>query len=141
MLFPIFVTPVAWMLLRMLGGFCMAGMIMVTESWLNEAASNKTRGQILSFYMITNYFAAGSGQFLLTVGDPSQYQLFSLASILIFACAIAGVVDPREGAGAGTFEANACLDTVSNRTTGRVWRVLLWSDQFQHPWLEPGLRH
>jgi MFS family permease len=70
------------MLLRMLGGFCMAGMIMVTESWLNEAASNKTRGQILSFYMITNYFAAGCGQFLLNVGDPSQYQLFSLASIL-----------------------------------------------------------
>ena len=82
LLFPIFVSPVAWMLLRMVGGFCMAGMIMVTESWLNEAASNKTRGQILSFYMITNYFAAGSGQFLLTAGDPSQYQLFSLASIL-----------------------------------------------------------
>jgi MFS family permease len=82
LLFPIFVTPLAWMILRMLGGFCMAGMIMVTESWLNEAASNKTRGQILSFYMITNYFAAGSGQFLLTAGDPSQYQLFSLASIL-----------------------------------------------------------
>ena len=82
LLIPIFVTPLAWMLLRMLGGFCMAGMIMVTESWLNEAASNKTRGQILSFYMITNYFAAGCGQFLLNVGDPSQYQLFSLASIL-----------------------------------------------------------
>jgi len=82
LLFPLFVTPLAWMLLRMLGGFCMAGMIMVTESWLNEAASNKTRGQILSFYMITNYFAAGCGQFLLNVGDPSQYQLFSLASIL-----------------------------------------------------------
>ena len=82
LLFPIFVTPGAWMFLRMLGGFCMAGMIMVTESWLNEAASNKTRGQILSFYMITNYFAAGCGQFLLTAGDPSQFQLFSLASIL-----------------------------------------------------------
>ena len=79
LLFPIFVTPGAWMFLRMLGGFCMAGMIMVTESWLNESASNKTRGQILSFYMITNYFAAGCGQFLLTAGDPSQYQLFSLA--------------------------------------------------------------
>jgi MFS family permease len=82
LLIPIFVTPLAWMLLRMLGGFCMAGMIIVTESWLNESASNKTRGQILSFYMIVNYFAAGCGQFLLNVGDPSQYHLFSLASIL-----------------------------------------------------------
>jgi MFS family permease len=82
LLIPIFVTPLAWMILRMLGGFCMAGMIMVTESWLNESASNKTRGQVLSFYMIVNYFAAGCGQFLLNVGDPSQYELFSLASSL-----------------------------------------------------------
>jgi MFS family permease len=94
LLFPIFVTPVAWMFLRMLGGFCMAGMIMVTESWLNEAASNKTRGQILSFYMITNYFAAGCGQFLLTAGDPSQFQLFSLASI-IFSLALLPVLLTR----------------------------------------------
>ena len=94
LLFPIFVTPVAWMILRMLGGFCMAGMIMVTESWLNEAASNKTRGQILSFYMITNYFAAGCGQFLLTAGDPSQFQLFSLASI-IFSLALLPVLLTR----------------------------------------------
>ena len=94
LLHPLFVTPVAWMLLRMLAGFCMAGMIMVTESWLNEAASNKTRGQILSFYMITNYFAAGCGQFLLTTGDPSQYQLFSLASI-IFSLALIPVLLTR----------------------------------------------
>jgi MFS family permease len=94
LLFPIFVTPLAWGLLRMLGGFCMAGMIMVTESWLNEAASNKTRGQILSFYMITNYFAAGCGQFLLTAGDPSQFQLFSLASI-IFSLALLPVLLTR----------------------------------------------
>ena len=94
LLFPIFVTPIAWMILRMLGGFCMAGMIMVTESWLNEAASNKTRGQILSFYMTTNYFAAGCGQFLLTAGDPSQFQLFSLASI-IFSLALLPVLLTR----------------------------------------------
>jgi predicted MFS family arabinose efflux permease len=55
---------------------------MVTESWLNERASNVNRGQVLSFYMITNYFAAGSGQLLLSIGDPSQFQLFSLASVL-----------------------------------------------------------
>ncbi|MBT8437809.1 MAG: MFS transporter, partial [Gammaproteobacteria bacterium] len=94
LLHPLFVTPIAWMMLRMLAGFCMAGMIMVTESWLNEAASNKTRGQVLSFYMITNYFAAGCGQFLLTTGDPSQFQLFSLASI-IFSLALIPVLLTR----------------------------------------------
>ena len=49
------------------------------------------RGQVLSLYMITNYFAAGCGQFLLTVGDPSQFQLFSLASV-IFSLALVPVL-------------------------------------------------
>ncbi len=72
----------------------MAGMIMVTESWLNEAASNKTRGKVLSVYMITNYFAAGCGNFLLTVGEPSEFLLFSLASI-IFSLALLPVLLTR----------------------------------------------
>ncbi len=79
---PIFVEGFAWMGFRLIAGFCMAGMIMVTESWLNETASNNTRGKILSIYMITNYFAAGCGNFLLTVGNPSNFELFSLASII-----------------------------------------------------------
>jgi MFS family permease len=32
--------------------------------------------------MITNYFAAVSGQLFLSVGDPSQFQFFSLASVI-----------------------------------------------------------
>ncbi len=82
LLHPLFVSGYAWMGFRLVAGFCMAGMIMVTESWLNETASNKTRGKVLSVYMITNYFAAGCGNFLLTVGDPSDFVLFSLASII-----------------------------------------------------------
>jgi MFS family permease len=82
LLHPIFVDGYAWMAFRLVAGFCMAGMIMVVESWLNESASNNTRGKILSIYMITNYFAAGCGNFLLTAGDPSNYELFSLASII-----------------------------------------------------------
>jgi MFS family permease len=94
LLHPIWISAGSWMLLRMLSGFCMAGLIMVTESWLNTRASNHNRGQVLSFYMITNYFAAGCGQFLLSVGDPSQFQLFSLASV-IFSLALLPVLLTR----------------------------------------------
>lgn len=94
LLHPIFVSAYGWMGLRLVAGFCMAGMVIVTESWLNETASNQTRGQVLSIYMIVNYFAAGSGQFLLTVGDPSEFQLFSLASI-IFSLALVPVLLTR----------------------------------------------
>jgi MFS family permease len=94
---PIFVDGYAWMGFRMVAGFCMAGMIMVTESWLNETATNKTRGKILSIYMITNYFAAGCGNFLLTIGDPSEFELFSLASI-IFSLSLVPVLLTRAAA-------------------------------------------
>lgn len=88
------IDPFAWMLMRMASGFCMAGMIMVTESWLNERASNTTRGQVLSIYMITNYAAAGSAQLLLNVSDPAKFHLFSLASIL-FSVALVPVLLTR----------------------------------------------
>ena len=61
----------------------MAGMIMVTESWLNARAANAVRGQVLALYMITNYFCAGLGQFLLPLADPGEFYLFSLVSILL----------------------------------------------------------
>jgi MFS family permease len=76
------IHPALWAMRRMASGFCMAGMILVTESWLNERATNANRGQVLSLYMITNYFAAGCGQLLLPISDPSRFHLFSLASII-----------------------------------------------------------
>ncbi len=76
------IHPALWAVSRMASGFCMAGMILVTESWLNERATNANRGQVLSLYMITNYFAAGCGQLLLPISDPARFQLFSIASII-----------------------------------------------------------
>ena len=91
------VHPVAWALMRLLGGYCMAGMVMVTESWINERCTNRTRGQVMAFYMITNYLAAGLGQFLLPLGDPAQFQLFCVASI-IYSLALVPVLLTRASA-------------------------------------------
>jgi len=57
-------------------------MIMVVESWVNERATNQVRGQVLSLYMITNYLGQGLGQFMMLVGDPAQFQLFIIASMV-----------------------------------------------------------
>ena len=76
------VDHLAWAAMRFIGGFCMAGMIVATESWLNERCTNETRGQVMAFYMITNYLAAGLGQFILPLGDPAEFQLFCVASII-----------------------------------------------------------
>jgi MFS family permease len=79
----IFVTPLAWSLLRLLGGFCLAGLYVVAESWLNDRASNRTRGQLLSIYMVVSYLGYAGGQLLLNAADPGGLELFVLTSVLI----------------------------------------------------------
>ncbi len=93
----LWIQPWAWALFRMAGGFCMAGMVMVTESWLNARSTNATRGRVMSLYMITNYLSAGLGQLVLPLGDPGNFKLFSVASI-IFSVALVPVLLTRASA-------------------------------------------
>lgn len=83
LLFAIFVDPVAWFVMRVLTGTCLAGLYVVAESWLNHAATNETRGKILSIYMIVAYAAYGLGQLLLNVANPGGFVLFILVSALV----------------------------------------------------------
>ena len=76
------VDPVYWFVLRVVFGFCMAGVYMVAESWMNGAATNATRGALLSIYMVVQYGAMGAGQFLLNVADPASFVLYGFVSIL-----------------------------------------------------------
>jgi MFS family permease len=77
------VHPWAWVVFRGLAGLCIAGLFMVTESWINERASNEMRGRILAVYLTAYYAALAGGQFLLNVGDPRARALFALVSILV----------------------------------------------------------
>ena len=73
----------AWVALRAITGYGMAGLNMVAESWLNTRATNENRGQILALYMVMVYLATGLGQFLLNLGDPGGFDLFALSTVLI----------------------------------------------------------
>lgn len=75
--------PVSWVLMRLLVGFCFAGIYVVAESWLNQNATNETRGQALSLYMITQSAGIISAQAFLNVADPAGYDLFILISVLV----------------------------------------------------------
>ena len=44
-LFPLAENPAAWTILRVVLGFCLCGVYITAESWLNNSASNETRGQ------------------------------------------------------------------------------------------------
>jgi len=82
------VNPWVWMLMRLLTGFAVSAIYVVAESWLNQAADNRIRGQLLSLYMITMLAGMSSGQFLLNLADPQSFELFTLISVLISLAAI-----------------------------------------------------
>lgn len=81
--FPLLVEPWAWTVLRLLVGFCMSGIYVTAESWLNNAATNETRGKVLSAYMIAQTLGIIGAQGLLTLGDAGTAMLFIGASILV----------------------------------------------------------
>jgi MFS family permease len=76
-------APVAWGGLRFISGLCMSGLYVTIESWLNQRASNETRGRLLSVYMLVVSLGLGLGQMLLVVGDPADFALFVLVGIAI----------------------------------------------------------
>lgn len=75
--------PYTWGIVRIVTGFCFAGLYIVSESWLNDTATNETRGGILSVYMMVTFGGIAGGQFLLTAFDPSGFELFIVVSVLV----------------------------------------------------------
>jgi len=72
-----------WVLLRAVVGFCVSGLMIVIESWINGRATNDNRGTLFSFYQVTFYFAAFGGQAMVAIGNPGSFEPFSLTAILI----------------------------------------------------------
>jgi MFS family permease len=83
LVYAVFVDPWAWGAMRMVTGFCYAGLYVVAESWLNDRATNETRGTLLSVYMVVLLGGMAASQYLLNVADPNSYVLFVLASALV----------------------------------------------------------
>lgn len=82
LLHPFIAAPAAWIALRSVLGFCVAGLYMCTESWLNERVTPGTRGTILSLHATVVFLGMGGGQLMLNAGDPSGSTLFMVAAML-----------------------------------------------------------
>lgn len=75
------IEPGFWLVLRLIDGFCLAGLYIVTESWLNARADNRNRGGVLALYMAINFLAYGLSQLLLQVADVGGFKLFALCAV------------------------------------------------------------
>lgn len=75
------VDPIAWILIRGICGFSLAGAYMVVESWLNERVTNETRGRVFSLYMMVTMAAMMAGQYAMPLAAPQTTIGFMLAAI------------------------------------------------------------
>lgn len=82
-LYPVVPDWMAWSTLRVLSGFCFSGIYICAESWLNNTATNETRGQALSAYMIVQMIGIIASQVLLNTPDSSGFALFIIPSVLV----------------------------------------------------------
>jgi MFS family permease len=82
------VSPAAWFAIRMGFGFCAANVFMALESWLNDRATNQTRGRILAAYVIVTLTFLTLGQWLLLLASPAGLKLFTIGAIAYICCLV-----------------------------------------------------
>ncbi|MEC9000423.1 MAG: MFS transporter [Actinomycetota bacterium] len=79
----VLVTTTSWSIVYFVSGLCNAGVFVIIESWLNDRATNETRGSILGAYMMIMMGGTAGGQMLLNLGSSDGFELFVLSSVLI----------------------------------------------------------
>jgi len=82
------IQELAWIVERLVMGICIAGVLVVSESWLNEMSDNSDRARNLAIYTIVSWGAPVAGIWMLRFGEPTSNEFFILASVMISLAAI-----------------------------------------------------
>lgn len=82
-LYPVITEPWAWVIMRVVIGFCFCGVYIAAESWLNDLATNENRGKALSLYMIAQMAGIVLAQYLLVAADVGGFVVFIIPSVLV----------------------------------------------------------
>jgi len=96
LLHAVFVNPIIWTLGRFITGFSIVAIFIVMESWLNDRANNRTRGQLLSIYMFITLTGLALGTLLLNFSSPEEYEPFILISLLLSSALIPILLTKRK---------------------------------------------
>lgn len=79
------VDPIAWALMRVLSGFCVAGCYTVIEAWLQAKVTNETRGRAMGVYRAVDITGSLGAQLLIGVLEPAEYISYNF--LALFCCA------------------------------------------------------
>ena len=76
------VQPGAWLALRFVTGFCVAGCYLVVETWLNDIAHNDIRGRVMGAYVAVAAAGMAVGQLILSMVNPASWVPFAIAGAI-----------------------------------------------------------
>ncbi|MFN0114101.1 MAG: MFS transporter [Paracoccaceae bacterium] len=90
------VDPIAWALLRMLSGLCVAGTYTVLEAWLQAKVTNQTRGRAMGVYRFVDVCGNLAAQLVIGVLAPAAYFSYNLLAIACCAALLPVTVSRAE---------------------------------------------
>lgn len=79
----LYINEYAWIAERLVMGVCTAGLMVTSESWLNDMSENHNRGKTLAVYTIISWGAPVIGIWLLRYGDITSSFFFLLTSVMV----------------------------------------------------------
>ena len=75
--------PLAWAVFRAIVGYALAGAFTIVESWLNDKATQETRGRIFALYTMVAWGVSGIGPQGLNIPDPGGTILLCLIAVVM----------------------------------------------------------
>lgn len=74
--------PVAWAIMRIASGMCVAGCYTIIEAWLQAKVTNQTRGRAMGVYRGVDMGASLAAQLVISVLEPASYVSYNILAIV-----------------------------------------------------------
>lgn len=82
------IDPLAWAVMRIAAGFCIAGSYTVVEAWLHAKLTNDIRGRAMGTYRVVDMGASLAAQMVISVLEPASYVSYNLLALVCCAAII-----------------------------------------------------
>lgn len=76
------IDPLAWALMRVATGMCVAGCYTVIESWLQAKAENANRGRVMGAYRLVDMGGSLAAQLVIGVLEPASYVSYNILALI-----------------------------------------------------------
>jgi MFS family permease len=76
------VDPMAWAVMRVASGMCVAGCYTVIEAWLQAKVTNQTRGRTMGVYRVVDMTGSLAAQMIISVLEPASYVSYNILAIV-----------------------------------------------------------